>query len=269
MKRDIVTISSRQNPRVKSLLRLYTKSRERIRSGLFVVEGEREIRMALQAGYKIRTLYLREDAGREEWQEMIPPGFGGEIYGLSASLFEQIGYRTKTGGMVAVVERRETGLSSLSLPENALVVVLESPEKPGNTGAVLRTADAFGADALLIAAPHTDVFHPNTIRSSLGAVFSVPVATGTNEEIRSFLFDRGFRLFKTLISHTSVPFGEPDYSGAVALLFGAEATGLTGFWRDTPGTDIIIPMRGMVDSFNLSVSVALVLYEAVRKRKML
>ena len=181
-------------------------------------------------------------------------------------LYEKIAYRGGTEGLIAEVKVREKTVGELDIPENPLVVVMESVEKPGNLGAVLRSADAAGADAVLVCDPLTDLYNPNLIRASLGAVFSCPVVCCTTAEAIAFLKGKGIRILTAQLQD-SKPYYGTDMTVGTALVMGSEALGLGDEWRKAADAHILIPMRGIVDSLNVSVSAAILLYEAVRQRE--
>lgn len=251
-------ITSAQNPRIKSILELQTKSRERKLRGLFVIEGRREIERAVASGFKVRELYYCGDI-------CTPGDFGCPMFELGTAVYQRIAYREGTEGMVAVMEARQTSLPELHLRENPLLIVLESVEKPGNIGAVLRTADAAGADAVLVCDPLTDIYNPNLIRSSLGAAFSVPMVCCTSEEAISWLKSERIAILTAQLQDSSLYY-DTDMTGPVALVFGTEDKGLTDIWRKASDARIRIPMAGLMDSLNVSVSAAVLCFEAVRQR---
>ena len=258
-------ITSTQNPRIKHLLLLEQKSAQRKADGLFVVEGRREVEHCLSAGFKLRTAFVCEEislppivsAKREVSFEVVPVG---------CNVYERIAYRGGTEGIVAVVEERRTQLSDLQLSASPLIVVLESVEKPGNLGAVLRSADAAGADAVVVCDPLTDLYNPNLIRSSIGALFTVPCVACTTEECIAFFKERGIRILTAQLQD-SRPYYDTPMTGPTAIVMGTEATGLTDQWREAADAHIRIPMLGRLDSLNVSVSAAILLFEAVRQRK--
>lgn len=250
-------ITSGQNPKIKDLIALETKSRERRARGLFVVEGVREYLRARAAGFETETLYVREDVDLPELPE---PDFR-----ISAGVYEKIAYRGGTEGVVAVMRVRENSLASLRLSERPLVLVLEQVEKPGNLGAVLRTADAAGADAVLVCDPLTDLYNPNVIRASLGAIFSVPVAACSSEEACAWLRAHGIAILTAQLQDSELYY-DTDMVRPTALVFGTEDKGLSPFWRERADAHIRIPMAGMMDSLNISVSAAILAFEAVRQR---
>ncbi len=266
------TITSAQNPKIKNLLLLQEKSRARREQGLFVVEGRRELQHCIEAGFEIDTLFVCEDSVIPGLSTVIPglvPGISSpRIISLPRPLFEKVTYRGATEGVVAEVRIRERRLEDLNLPANPLIVVLESVEKPGNIGAVLRSADAAGADALIVCDPLTDLYNPNLIRASLGGIFSVPTVACASEEAIAFLQQRGISILTAQLQDSSLYYDTP-MTGGTALVMGTESTGLTQQWREAATAHIRIPMLGQLDSLNVSVSAAILLFEAVRQRQRL
>ncbi len=287
----IETITSAQNRKVKELLTLVEKSKARSAAGLFVVEGQRELGHCLDAGFIPETLFICGDVmavqnnavngaktghltenieGKDGLDTLIAkaealnPRLG--VVQIPAFLYEKVAYRGSTEGIIAEVHSVPRSLEDLRLGERPLVMVLESVEKPGNLGAVLRSADAAGADAVIVCDPLTDIWNPNLIRSSVGAVFSVPVAVCTSADAIAFLKERGIRIFTAQLQDSEWYY-DTDMTGATALVMGTESTGLTQAWRDSADAHIKIPMLGRLDSLNVSVSAAVLLYEAVRQRK--
>ncbi|MBQ2522144.1 MAG: RNA methyltransferase [Bacteroidales bacterium] len=251
-------ISSAQNPKVKRLLALQEKSSLRRETGLFVVEGRREIERCVASGFTVDTLFVCPEIAGDF-------AAAGKVFTLSRGVYEKVAYRGGTEGVMAEVKARHLSLENLQLPENPLVVVMESVEKPGNLGAVLRTADAAGADAVLVCDPLTDLYNPNLIRASLGAVFSLPVVCCTTPQAIAFLKERGIRILTAQLQD-SKPYYGTEMTAGTALVMGSEALGLGDAWRKAADAHILIPMNGIVDSLNVSVSAAILLYEAVRQR---
>ncbi len=287
----IETITSAQNRKVKELLTLVEKSKARSAAGLFVVEGQRELGHCLDAGFIPETLFICGEVmavqnnavngaktghltenieGKDGLDALIAkaealnPRLG--VVQIPAFLYEKVAYRGSTEGIIAEVHSVPRSLEDLRLGERPLVMVLESVEKPGNLGAVLRSADAAGADAVIVCDPLTDICNPNLIRSSVGAVFSVPVAVCTSADAIAFLKKRGIRILTAQLQDSEWYY-DTDMTGATALVMGTESTGLTQAWRDSADAHIKIPMLGRLDSLNVSVSAAVLLYEAVRQRK--
>lgn len=287
----IETITSAQNRKVKELLTLVEKSKARSAAGLFVVEGQRELGHCLDTGFIPETLFICGEVmavqnnavngaktghlaenieGKDGLDALIAkaealnPRLG--VVQIPAFLYEKVAYRGSTEGIIAEVHSVPRSLEDLRLGERPLVMVLESVEKPGNLGAVLRSADAAGADAVIVCDPLTDIWNPNLIRSSVGAVFSVPVAVCTSADAIAFLKKRGIRILTAQLQDSEWYY-DTDMTGATALVMGTESTGLTQAWRDSADAHIKIPMLGRLDSLNVSVSAAVLLYEAVRQRK--
>ena len=257
-------ISSAQNPKVKLLLALQQKSSERRRAGLFVVEGRRELMHCLEAGYVVDTVFWCPSV--EVATEPMPPlPDGVRLFEVSKDIYEKIAYRGSTEGVVAEVRARRLQLDDLQLSEQPLIVVLERVEKPGNLGAILRSADAAGVSAVIVCDPLTDLYNPNLIRSSVGAVFSVPCVACSSEACISFLKQRGIQILTAQLQDSHLYYNT-DMRRATAIVMGTEATGLTPQWRQAADTHIRIPMLGRVDSLNVSVSAAILMYEAVRQR---
>lgn len=252
-------ITSGQNPKIRQLLLLQQKSAERRRQGLFVVEGHREIAHCLACGYEAETIYYCPDM----LQDVDFPTR--EIVAVSSKVYEKIAYRGSTEGCVAIVRSRSLHLEDLQLPEHPLIIVLERVEKPGNIGAVLRTADAAGADAVLVCDSPTDLFNPNLIRSSIGAIFTVPTVSCTSEECIAYLKAKGIQILTAQLQDSRLYYDTPMHCGT-AIVMGTESTGLTNAWREAADSHIRIPMLGRLDSLNVSISAAVLLYEAVRQR---
>ena len=254
-------ITSAQNPKIKNLLLLQEKSKARREQGLFVVEGRRELEHCLEAGYKVRTLFVcPELAG-----DTVIPGLTRNLIEIPETLYKKVAYRESTEGVIAEVECRDLRLEDLALTENPLVMVLESVEKPGNLGAVLRSADAARADAVIVCDPLTDLYNPNLIRASLGGIFTVPTVAASSEEAIAWLKARGIRILTAQLQDSSWYY-DIDMTVGTALVMGTESTGLTDIWRRAADAHIRIPMLGRLDSLNVSVSAAILLFEAVRQR---
>ena len=257
-------ITSAQNPKLKQLLALQEKSRLRRSEGVFVVEGRRELEHCVAAGFEVEAVFICPDLYNchSERSEGI---YSSRTFHLSKELYAKVAYREGTEGVIAEVKAKYLTLEDLALKENPLVMVLEGVEKPGNLGAVLRSADAAGADAVIICDPLTDLYTPNLIRASIGAVFTVPVVCCSSEEAIAFLKARGIRILTAQLQDSS-PYYNVDMRTGTALVMGTEATGLTPVWRSAADAHILIPMLGRLDSLNVSVSAAILLYEAVRQR---
>lgn len=255
-------ITSARNERIRQVLELQEKSRTRRALGLFVVEGRRELEHCLEAGYELDSVFWCPEILPELPQELIGDV---PVSELTAELYGRIAYRGGTEGLVARVKARPHTLEDLTLKENPLIVVLESVEKPGNLGAVFRSADAAGADAVIICDPLTDLYNPNLIRSSIGGVFTVQSAVCDSASAMSWLKARGMKILTAQLQDSSWYY-DVDMKGGTAIVIGTEATGLTEQWREAADAHIRIPMLGALDSLNASVSAAILLFEAVRQR---
>ena len=275
MRTEIIT--SAQNPKIRQLLLLQEKSRERREKGLFVVEGRRELRHCLEAGYKVRTVFVCPEVGdSSEVTDLLrmtkqaschsERSEESSVIELPEQLYRKVAYRESTEGILAEVAYKSLTLKDLSLPDNPLIMVLEAVEKPGNLGAVLRSADAAGADAVLLCDPLTDLYNPNLIRASIGAVFTVPTVAVSSEEAIGFLKARGIQILTAQLQDSALYY-DVDMTRGTALVMGTESTGLTPLWREAASAHIRIPMLGRLDSLNVSVSAAILLFEAVRQRQ--
>lgn len=261
-------ISSLQNITIKRLFQLQEKARTRKKENVFVVEGVREIRLAFKAEFEVEELYFCDQLfPAEEIPELISASKKKpEIIEISAEVYEKIAYRGSTEGMIAVMKVKQTGLDQLQLiSENPLILIAEAPEKPGNIGALLRTADAANVDAVLIANPKTDIFNPNIIRSSVGGVFTNNIGMGTTSEIITFLKSRNIKIFAAALQ-ASVRYDQEDFTAGSAIVVGTEATGLSKEWLENSTQNIMIPMQGEIDSLNVSVAAGILIFEARRQR---
>ncbi|HSK87527.1 MAG TPA: RNA methyltransferase [Anaerolineales bacterium] len=253
-------ITSLQNPRVKHIVKLRDDKRQRREDGLMLVEGYDEIQLALSAGHQPQTILSAPELVSREMN-----GISVESITVNRPVFEKMSYRENPDGWLAVFPIPRTSLDDLNLNESPLVVVAESIEKPGNLGAILRTADAARVDALLVCDPRVDVWNPNVVRASRGAVFSVPVIESDNFSALKLLKARNIRVMAATPSAEAL-YSDTNMSEALAVAVGTEDEGLTDFWMSNADVKIRIPMMGKVNSLNVSVSTALILYEAVRQR---
>ncbi|WP_282135459.1 TrmH family RNA methyltransferase [Seonamhaeicola maritimus] len=259
-------ITSTQNTLVKQLVQLKDKSRERKKSGLFLIEGQREISLALKGGYKLETILFYPDLISEEEIDYL---IGNEInlIEISKEVYQKLAYRDTTEGVLAVAKTKNQDINDLVFTNNTpLILVAEAPEKPGNIGAILRTADAANVDAVIIANPKTDLYNPNIVRSSVGCVFTNQVATGTTSEIITFLKSKNINLYCAALQ-ASLEYTTQDYTKSSAIVVGTEATGLSDEWLENSTKNIIIPMQGEIDSMNVSVAAGILIFEAVRQRQ--
>jgi TrmH family RNA methyltransferase len=256
-------ITSLQNPKVKSLLSL-EKPRERRKQGLFIIEGKKEIGMALNAGYKIGNLFFCDEM--IDVSELESLGTDNKLLiPVSKDVFEKLAIRENSGGVLAVAEQRANTLSQLKLSATPLLLIIESVEKPGNLGAMLRTADAAGVDAVISCDAQTDFYNPNVIRSSIGCVFTRQIASATSEETIDWLKKNKIAIYCTYLE-ASVPYHTINFTKPSAIVMGTEAVGLSDLWIRNSTSNIIIPMKGSIDSMNVSTSAAVVIFEAMRQR---
>ena len=261
----IKKINSLQNPLIKDLVLIKEKSRARRRSGLFLIEGRRELSLAIKGGYQIEQLLFNPEITSEDICTELEPDRKKWI-AVSNEIYERLAYREGTQGIIAVAKARAFDLDDLNFEsENPLILVAEAPEKPGNIGALLRTADAANVDAVIIANPITDMFNPNIIRSSVGCLFTNQIATGTTSEVIEFLNTKGIATYCAALQG-SVPYTEVEYTKACAIVLGTEAEGLSDDWLNTSENNIIIPMHGEIDSLNVSVAAGILIFEAKRQR---
>jgi len=256
-----IKIDSLVNPKIKNIVKLRESSRERKEQGLFLIEGHREISLALKAGIEIINLiyspeYIKKELAIEEEK----------IIEVSKKVFSKISYRENPDGFLAVAKRSEAVLADLKLKTKPLVVVLEAVEKPGNLGAVLRTADAAGLDAVIINDLKTDLYNPNVIRASQGTIFTVKVILSSAEETVEFCRKNDLKILATT-PEANKEYTEVDYGKGSAVVMGTEDKGLSAKWLKAADEKIKISMRGKIDSLNVSVSAAVVLFEAVRQRR--
>ena len=266
----IEKITSLQNPRVKKAIRLHT-SRGRQMQRRIIVFGEREVTRAMSAGVVFEEIYLHDDAPSELINSVVNKSGAGQIFQLTSEVFSKLAYGDRNEGLIGVAPRPGTDLNSLELPlpesdDGALVVVAQAIEKPGNLGAIVRSADACGVSAILLADTLTDFYHPNSIRSSTAAVFGMPVATGSSEEIMDWLTNNQFNVFTAMLQDSN-EFFQNDLSGNVAIVLGNEANGLTQEWNRPEFNAVSLPMLGNADSLNVSVTASVMIYEATRQRK--
>ena len=257
-------ITSPNNPFIKNILRLQEKSRERRKQGLFVVEGKREIQLALKGGYKITSLLFLSSKIEDHYLQQFSDI---ELIEIHQEVYNKIAYRESSEGVIAIVKTKNLDLASIKLKSNnPLILVAEGIEKPGNIGALLRTADAANIDAVVLADTKSDVYNPNVIRSSVGCVFTNQVVVASSEEIISFLREQHISIYCATLQNSN-EYTEENYKKAAALVVGNEASGLTQIWRDKATQNINIPMEGSIDSMNVSVAAAVLIFEAKRQRK--
>jgi len=260
-------ITSMQNQQIKDVVKLYVDSRERRKQNLFVIEGLREFSLALVGGYDILKLFVCNDFLSQKGKELVS-GIDIPVEKVAAEGFQKMAYREKSEGIIALAAARHVSLSELQLSATPFIIVLEAVEKPGNLGAILRTADAAGVDAVIVCDPQTDIYNPNTIRSSLGCVFTRQVVVCTCKEALQWLKEADIRVFAAALS-ASEYYHNIDFKCPSAIVMGTETNGLTDFWLRNADSLIKIPMRGAIDSLNVSVSTAILTFEAMRQRNLI
>jgi RNA methyltransferase, TrmH family len=260
-------ISSLQNPLIKNILLLEEKPRERKLQNLIVIEGFREIRQALLSGFTIKTLiYCKELIDNQELNNLVTHTISSfEMAEVPLEVYNRLAYRKDYGGAIALANPKRLLFRDITLSRNPLILVIESVEKPGNLGAILRTADAANLDAVIICDPQTDIYNPNAIRSSLGCIFTMPVVTSTTEHTIMWLRSNKIAMYGTALTATHF-YHEKDFRHASAIIMGSEANGLSQKWLDETDHLIKIPMNGKIDSMNVSASAAIVVFEALRQR---
>lgn len=253
-------ITSKTNPKIKNVVKLQ-KSSERREQNRIIIEGRREIERALACGFVIDTLFVCNELGAQSSEIKA-----NVIEEVSLEVFEKIAYREGSDGLLAIAIPRYSDLKNFKPKKNPLIIVLETVEKPGNLGAVMRTADAAGVDAVIIADPRTDLFNPNAIRASIGTIFSVPLFACSSEECIKWLKENDITIYCTYLK-ASIDYLDADFKKGSAIVMGTEATGISDIWVKAADQNLIIPMNGIADSLNVSVTTAIVVFEAIRQRR--
>lgn len=259
-------ISSHRNPRVKAAARLRER-RQRERQGRFLIDGAREIGRALDQQFPLEELFWSAELADERVRALVERAerAGIAVAQVAPLVFSRLAYGDRDEGVIGVAPTPARRLDELSLPGDALVAVLEGIEKPGNVGAILRSADAAGIDAVIVADGGTDLFNPNTIRASLGVVFALPIAATTSDEARRWLERQGLTMFAARVDAEPL-YVDADFRQATALVFGSESAGLSPTWTSEGVQGIRLPMLGAADSLNVSTTAAVLFYEALRQR---
>jgi TrmH family RNA methyltransferase len=260
-------ITSSHNPRFRHAVALRS-ARERRERGLMLVDGVREIVRAIDSGVKVVEAWVTPDRldgpdGQDVLERLRSAGV--ELIETPPELLDRLTYGDRNEGVVVIAEPPDTTLDALHLPDQPLVAVIEGVEKPGNLGAILRSADGAGVNAVVVADPATDPWNPNAIRASLGTVFSLPIAVATAAETFDWLRGQGIRAVAALVD-APLAYTDADLSGPVAIVLGSEAGGLSEVWRTADVTPVRVPMLGAADSLNVSVTAAILFYEALRQR---
>jgi RNA methyltransferase, TrmH family len=253
-------ISSLQNATIKNVVKLQQKSSARNEQGLFVIEGLRELGLAIQANYIIDTLFFCSDLFKGQL-----PDIKTNVYEITTAVFEKIAYRSSSDGIIALAKTKQLTLEKIKLSSNPLLLVIEAVEKPGNLGALLRTADAAALDAVIVCDKQTDVYNPNVVRSSVGCLFTNQLAVCNNQEVFEWLKVNKINSYAASLAATNW-YHENALNEPTAFIMGTESTGLTDFWLKHATNHIKIPMQGKIDSLNVSVSAAILVFEAKRQR---
>src|SRR5574341_745714 len=253
-------ITSLQNPRIKHIVKLRENRRQRQQDGLMLVEGWDEIRLALSGGHQPQTLLTAPELTARQIR-----GVEAEIITVNRAVFEKISFRENPDGWLGVFPIPQISLDHLELSQTPLLIVAESIEKPGNLGAILRTADAAKVDALLVCDPRVDLYNPNVVRASRGALFTVPTVETSNAQALEFLQARSIKILAAS-PQAEAEYTQQDLRGPTAIVVGTEDEGLSEFWQNQADAKIRIPMRGKVNSLNVSTAAALIIYEALRQR---
>ncbi len=265
---NIQEITSNVNPKIKEVAALLEKSKERRKSSLFVVEGLREVNACISNNYEIASIFFNNQIISPTDIDNLCLPKDAKVFSTSANAYSKIAYRENTEGIIAVVKEKKLSLDNIKLGkkwDQPLILVVESVEKPGNLGALLRTCDACGVDAVLVCDPLTDLYNPNLIRSSLGGIFTNQVVACSNEQALEWLQKHNINIYTAQLQDSKWYY-QTDMVSPTAIVMGTESTGLTDFWRTASNGKIKIPMLGELDSLNVSVSAAVLCYEAVRQR---
>ncbi len=286
---EVNEITSTQNSKIKGVVALLEKSKLRRSNGLFVVEGVRELSHCLNAGYSVKDIYflpdilsfkqLEEILSSQEnrcnlsgsRKELLESKKEPQIYSVSKEVYAKMAYREGTEGIIAVIEAKNLSLKDIVFKSaeanaNPFILIVEKVEKPGNLGALLRTADACGVDAVIVCDPLTDLYNPNLIRSSIGGIFTQQVVACSNQEAYNWLKENNIAIFTAQLQDSEWYYNR-DMIQPCAIVMGNEANGLTDFWREVSNAKVKIPMLGELDSLNVSVSAAVLCYEVVRQRE--
>lgn len=260
-----MTITSLQNNAIKNIVKL-GKNRERQQQGLFIIEGARELSLALRANYVVESVYVCRDLFvNSKYPDVLDAISDRLIFDISHEVFSKIAYRENSDGVVALAKPKGHTLDDLKLSENPFIILLESVEKPGNLGAILRTADASAADAVVVCNPQTDLYNPNVIRSSVGGLFTVQTAVCSSDEAIAWLRENNIKSYAAELEASEF-YQNIDFTGPSAIVMGTEADGLSSTWLNNADKRIKIPMMGEIDSLNVSVSTAVITFEAMRQR---
>lgn len=251
-------IESTQNEKVKYITRLTTDNRFRKKEQLFVVEGKQENARALKFGFEVQEFYISESI----FNEVLPTG---KIHLVTDKIYEKIAYRGSSEGIMGIYKTKISNLKDFKPKPNSSIIIVESIEKPGNLGAILRSCEAFGIDALIVTDAKIDFYNPNVIRSSVGCLFGMNLFSSSNDDTYQFLKENSYHIYTTIMDQEAVNIQARNLKDKSAILFGTEHSGLTDFWI-RKGKNTIIPMSGSIDSLNLSNAVAICGYEILRQK---
>lgn len=257
-------IESNKNPKIKNLVKLLEKSKERKSQRKFIVEGKNENFFALKNGFVPIEFYVQPHI----FQDSITLPSSSIKYEVSQSVYDKIAYRKISEGILGVYEYKNYELDQIKLPDHPLILIIESIEKPGNLGAICRSADAFGVDMVVVCEEKADLYNPNVIRSSVGSFFNIPIISAKNTNIYDFLIKKNIPIYATYMNESSKIIQKVDFTHSAAVIFGTEHSGISDFWKDKMKENILIPMKGQIDSLNVSNAVAIVCYEVERQRIM-
>lgn len=252
-------IESFQNDKIKNIAKLLTDNRFRKKSKVFVVEGQQENERAQQYDFEAVEFFVCENI----FTGKLP---NSKIHYVTEKIYEKIAYRGSSEGIIGIYHTKETDLNSFKPKDNSTIMVVEGVEKPGNLGAILRSCEAFGIDALIVTDAKADFYNPNVIRSSVGCLFGMEVFQAENQETLDFLKKNQFNIYTTIMDESAEDLYKRDFTRKSAVLFGTEHSGLSDFWSGK-GRNTLIPMAGSIDSLNLSNAVAITCYESLRQKK--
>lgn len=251
-------IESTQNEKIKYITRLIIDNRFRKKEQVFVVEGKQENERALKFGFEVQEFYISESI----FNEVLPTG---KIYLVTDKIYDRIAYRGSSEGIIGIYRTKTSNLNDFKPQANSSIIIVESIEKPGNLGAILRSCEAFGIDALIVTDAKVDFYNANVIRSSVGCLFGMNIFSSSNDETYQFLKENGYPIYTTIMDQESANIQTRSLKDKSAILFGTEHSGLTDFWIGK-GKNTIIPMSGSIDSLNLSNAVAICGYEILRQK---
>ncbi len=252
-------IESLQNEKIKNLVRLSSDNRFRKKSGVFVVEGKQENERAIKFGYQPQEFFICENIYNEDFPK-------GKISLVSEKIYEKIAYRGSSEGIIGIFIEQSFNLLEFDAKEHSTIIIVEGVEKPGNLGAILRSCEAFGIDALIVTDAKVDFFNPNVIRSSVGCLFGMNIFSTSNTEALAFLRENNYKVYTTYMDEQSVEISKKDFRQKSAVIFGTEHSGISDFWFSY-SENILIPMSGTIDSLNLSNAVAIACYETLRQKR--